>query len=497
LSDEKSKHLHRAVILSETHLFVLDFSKAEAKKDIWKGEGAHLPIPFKKILQINPMTKYSEIFAVSIYILDSFSMGVKYVYTQEDTINKHVRHFELVYKVTKGGKSSKQYIELAAWEENSILLKQIQATWNNMVVRLCLNLDIAIAFDASASKEVILELFNEIENDILSRSKADMQECVKLINELGSAGLHDRELKSIFFSRPEFIQHLLSELGLNSMPTKSFSRTEQLQYCYSILKLFHCMIFNSQTVLKRSNILSPTPFSFCDFLERICFMFTDSSVRKLATRREKQLKMIEQGNHSESDGEYDSDDSEHIESSEDQNNALIESINETQVAILIEMDDVMAFAICQGGSRMLVSETLAAQLYRSDIDFTKTCLVQYVRNLVSLLMKWENCHDAAAKIPALAVRIFQHIKLIHNLVLGSYRMLEDMLEFSEEELRYYLLKDSFTETLNRVPKRAHSFVQVTILNRLSKTLLNEIKSAIYQLEEQRSTEKLQKSVLLV
>ena len=66
------------MLLSEAALFVLDVSKKEPSKNVWKGECAHRPIYLKNVISIQAIAKRSEVFV-------------------EDDINKTVRHFEIIY----------------------------------------------------------------------------------------------------------------------------------------------------------------------------------------------------------------------------------------------------------------------------------------------------------------------------------------------------------------------------------------------------------------
>ncbi|GBG28359.1 Hypothetical Protein FCC1311_045822 [Hondaea fermentalgiana] len=659
-----AKKFHRIVLLTEAVLFVLDISKQEGKRNIWAGEGAHPPIMLQDVISVNPLPKRSEIFA-------------------EDEINKTVRHFEVTYLV----KQDRKVVELAAWETGSLLLNQIESAWTSLQMRLCQDIPIEVRLDPDESQSLMHELFTEIAADIMVRQVESPGKVLQSIDELADAALHDRELKRLFFIMPALFHHLVSELQANRLPPRGLarsktlepghgedrltqragflagvsvlrgkvsfpSRTQQLGYIRAILRLLHCMLFNSQTVLDRSNILTPTPLSFVELLQALTIQYDARSVSRAlhrlevarvsaaeevqrqqgpgerqrrasldsqcsgasatrhAHRERKWASGDDESDTSSSDDDDDDDDddvdlddalasegetgglgkakrsrkthslgsnSDETSSSDDNDDDddnvmksrlkgskargtaynqnfghkskkrgkqgqvkavdafddnfvqegegngkskggngkkrvaggggdLLRAISEYQVSILLELDNVVTFAIWQGRSRAVVSETLATQLSKAGSEFTRHALAKIVRRFVELIEQWRCLTGTVGKVKdqtahkslgSFAVRIYQHARLLQVLMLGNYRVLRHILENSEEELRYYLFKPSFYSSLTDVPSAAAHFKQIVVLNRISKAIVEDMRSAIDSLEMQKKRAVQEHSVLLI
>ncbi|CAK8994607.1 Uncharacterized protein SCF082_LOCUS3998 [Durusdinium trenchii] len=553
--DEKvCKKFHRFVLLTEATLFVLDVSKKEASRNIWKGEGAHEPIGLQHVISVQPLTKRSEIFA-------------------EDDRNKTVRHFEVAYQqLDKNRRPQWHQLELAAWEPGSLLLSQISSAWMNLMIRRSLHIDISTHLEES--KSLMFDLYQEISEDIMRHAVEEPDRLLESVGELASAALQDRELKRLFFTMPALMHHLLGELEVNRVPPNAQdtmirsrgqraqqgpvfeSRSSQLEYVHAILHLFHCMIFNSQTVLERSNLLTPSPLRFADLLEVLSIQYDDAAVERELARREAQRRRCENLG---ADGDTEGDDEDEfavdggelddlgedpyaltlesagaleldtlVESvrrgigsphkmvrhqrrpeggADATSRELLSMIGECQVAILLEMEDFIALAIAQGRSRAVVSETLAHQLSKTGPEFNRFALMRIVNRLVHLIDAWgllastesDTKKGKSMDWGSLAVRIYHHCKLLHTLILGSYEMLEHILDNNEEELRYYLFKDQFVGKLANLPMRAsrETVVQIGILHRCSRDAIEEIREAILDLQMQRAKEVKGQSVLLV
>lgn len=594
----------------------------------------------KDIISVTSLQKRSEIFV-------------------EDEINKTVRHFEICYLVGKKRRS----VELAAWEKGSLLLNQIESAWTSLLIRLCTGVPIEVRLDPDGSESLMHDLYMDISADIMSRQTSNSEAVLQSINELADAALHDRELKRLFFTIPGLLQHLLNELQANRLPPRgrtsnltqdadkndaafianvglvvgvpiacgkvSFqNRFQQLVYVCAILRLFHCMLFNSQTVVDRSNVLTPNPLTFVELLQTLSIQYDAQGVTRvlhhLQTARERaaaapdsaleppsergrrrssissvasyasyssyqqryqqQQQQQSPPSHWDSDSESSSSDDESLpdedteetsyykmtpssmSSKEQQRNGMkrsnkeyhppevfddnfpandesashsaggkhvaggggdiLRAISEYQVAVLLELDNVVTLAIWQGRSRAVVSETLATQLSKAGSEFTRHALIKVVRRFVELIESWQSLvlayspkkekkqkrkdmtrkrekqnegetHILKRSLGSFAVRIYQHARLLQVLVLGSYRVLDHILDNSEEELRYYLFKPDFYSSLGDVPMGAVQFKQIVVLNRISIGIIEELRCAIDSLEMRKERAIKEQSVLLI
>jgi len=505
---------HRFVIITEELLFVLKASRRELSRDIWKGEGAHEPIKLENILSITPLPKRSEIFLT-------------------EAINEVVQHFKVLYFfVNANGDQEKRLLELAAWESGSLLVNQLQTAWINLQIRRCIDVAVQVDLGAETSQSLICDLYNEVCQDILhSRShKARLES----LNELAEAALQDRLLKTLFFANSTLLQHLLAELLKNHLPRSGRSRLQQLEFVAAIYRLIHSMIFNSQMIAERSNLLSPAPLHFQDFLEICTLQFDVKAMKRAQFKKEEERKKLkrtlkhqslakkkpiyhwddEKSDSSEDDDYYDGSEAESSDDdlaeviepgspdteSKGSYEEIIQAINDCQVGILLELDDFISLAVKQGRSRSIVSETLANHLAKINVEHIAYALGKYVKRSVELVKTWKKLKDTGLKtvdFGGIVVRIYQHTKLFQRLIFGSWRALELLLETSEEELRYYLFKTEFNGVLEWAPIDFPNVVQVNILNKLSLTYLQELRSAAEDLAIQKEREKKERSILLV
>lgn len=182
--------------------------------------------------------------------------------------------------------------------------------------------------------------------------------------------------------------------------------------------------------------------------------------KKIKRRISRQFS-IEQKKNSDSDEESDESDDEDDYTIQEIDNKMadeeleiLRQISQVQVATLLEMDGIISLAVASGTSKTVVYDTLSKSLSKLGYSFLRRRMPSYVVRLVDLIKEWSPM--SGLEKPSeyghhylRSVLIYQHTRLLYDLLLGNFAVREAVIAECEEELVFYLFKPEFLAKLKK------------------------------------------------
>ena len=249
---------HVVVIVTETNLFLGQHTQGSGGNP-----GSPVAIGLETVVKIARVPERVELFI-------------------DEKVNETTQTIEIEYKKSRRDRIS--YVVLCAWEVNTQLFFHLTQAWLNLRARMALpGIRISVT---SANEAPMRELYMQAEEDILRAQPPPSNGRVQLLRELAHGAIHNRELRLWCFQTGRLWKFMLMEVRkmqpLSHSTIKASDRARELEYVHALYATLHAVVFNSEMVGRRLNMLHPTPFDFGEMLSLLAMDFGRKAAKAAA-----------------------------------------------------------------------------------------------------------------------------------------------------------------------------------------------------------------------